>query len=907
MARLPSEMDMERRAMPAQSPGVTVRPVDFSPVKEAANSVAGAVQAFADAQGAVDDYETNRRLLDFKLNSEMALEEAKREMQPGGSGFSETWAKSYRKQAESFVGKGDSNIRPEMRAKIGMALKQQEVMLGERAQRYELGERDRFHIDDLQNVLGRTRDMVTANPSERDRWMTEGHRLIDQSQIPIPDKYRLKQHFGKEVDKAYGEGLVQGIQSKEDLDKVRDLIAPNMPDRRGEKAALRGVAVGERQPDGMSIITAGSGAKFRAHGDYADRFAGLVNDLEAAGVSIKGDQSGGYANRNIAGTTTKSRHASGEAIDINWSENGRGARGSLADQLGPDTIREIAAKNGLKWGGDWRNPDDMHFEVDRGSSVRPVSRRGLTQFAGLNGSEPAPESYRGPMQSLSVDERRAIFRRGEERYGKMVKDAETIIKEQMSVAGDGYVPPKAIMDELEKRVIALNDPMLNAQYATMLGKAELTQRFQKAPPLAIEEVARRERDAAAKNGATKEQDLAIKHVEQLAASVRKSVNDNAMGWAQRVQLEVPMADGPPADLEPSQRARWQMPKQTVQLEQLNFGAPDVDMALARRAEQAKGVGRYYGQAPQMFTTNERDFLKDVLAQGGEPMLQIMGKISGAATKAGIDPAQVMREFSKDAPEVATIGEMVANNADRTLLDTASKALAWKAGMKEKFESTIDKTQAKPDMGELADVLATQPTRVDAVKHTTNLLYEYEARRQGKTQFDNDLYKDIAARVMGQTKDGQGNLYGGVGAQGTGWGDGKWASGGFFGSTPKVLVPAEVRQDRFDDMVGALRATDLPDPPRDGSGQPLPMRDIRRATWVSLGPGRYALELSKDTDGTRVMAMTTGGQPYVLDIRPILPAIQRRKPEIFRGYDENKTGVSEPDPAYGFGFGPPPKK
>lgn len=884
--------------MPAESGGVSVRPVDYSGISSAANSVAGAVQSFADAQGAVDDYDTNKRLLQFKLDSEMALEDAKRNMQPGGSGFSESWQEAYQKRAKAFVGRDDANIRPELRAKVGMALKQQEVMLGERAQRYELGERDKFHIEDLETTLGRTRDMVNTNPAERDRWLSEGHRLIDQSQIPIADKYRLKKAYGKEVDKAYGDGLVQGIQTKDDLDKVRELIAPNAPDRRGEKAALRGAYVDQ--------IKKFEGFSPKASWDYKQHSVGYGTRARFPGEVVSEDE----ANKRLDEELTKAADLV-DKFKPNLDEGTRAALISLTFNAGNGWMQQglgQAVKDGDVPAIKSRL---LQYNKAGGETLPGLVSRRRAEADWVGGSAPgdgsSPESYRGPLQNLSVDERRVIFKRGEERYQKMVKDTETIVKEQMSVAGDGYVPPKKIMDELEKRVLALNDPLLNAQYATMLGKAELTQRFQKAPPLAIEEVARRERDAAAKNGATKEQDQAIKHVEQLAASVRKSVNDNAMGWAQRVQLEVPMADGPPSDLEPSQRARWQMPKQTVQLEQLNFGSQDIDMQLARRAEQARGVGRYYGQAPQMFTTNERDFLKDVLAQGGEPMLQIMGKIAGAASKAGIDPAQVMREFSKDAPEVATIGEMVANNADRNLLDTASKALAWKAGMKEKFESTIDKTQAKPDMGELADVLATQPTRVDAVKHTTNLLYEYEARRQGKTQFDNDLYKDVAARVMGQTKDGQGNVYGGVGAQGTGWGDGKWASGGFFGSTPKVLVPAEVRQDSFDAMVGALRAGDLPDPPRDGSGQPLPVRDIRRATWVSLGPGRYALELSRDADGTRVMAMTTGGQPYVLDIRPILPAIQRRAPQIFKGYDENKTGVSEPDPAYAFGFGPPPKR
>ena len=122
---------------------------------------------------------------------------------------------------------------------------------------------------------------------------------------------------------------------------------------------------------GHAIIDMGQGARFRVSEAHADRFAGLLSDLEAAGVKVDGGQSGGYANRNIAGTNTRSRHADGEAIDINWNENARGAAGKIREVIPPEKIREIAKANGLKWGGDWNNPDDMHFEVDRNADYKP--------------------------------------------------------------------------------------------------------------------------------------------------------------------------------------------------------------------------------------------------------------------------------------------------------------------------------------------------------------------------------------------------------------------------------------------------------------------------------------------------------------------------------------------------------
>lgn len=126
---------------------------------------------------------------------------------------------------------------------------------------------------------------------------------------------------------------------------------------------------------GHAILTSESGARFRVSEQYADRFAGLVSDLEAASVKIDGSQSGGFADRNIAGTNTKSRHAFGEAIDLNWNDNARGKEGKIRDVIPAEQIRQIAARHGLKWGGDWNNPDDMHFEVDRNADYKPSGDR----------------------------------------------------------------------------------------------------------------------------------------------------------------------------------------------------------------------------------------------------------------------------------------------------------------------------------------------------------------------------------------------------------------------------------------------------------------------------------------------------------------------------------------------------
>lgn len=150
---------------------------------------------------------------------------------------------------------------------------------------------------------------------------------------------------------------------------------------------------------------------------YADQFSGLLNDLDANGYPVNGGESGGYNPRNIAGTNTPSQHAFGRAIDVNWQDN---PRGGTQPTIPPFLADSLARKHGLTWGGLWKNPDPMHFEVANGAPP-PVAQRGMTDVAGsqpqfqpmapsmaLGGtnvpppqaSAPSPSTGRPPMPGL---------------------------------------------------------------------------------------------------------------------------------------------------------------------------------------------------------------------------------------------------------------------------------------------------------------------------------------------------------------------------------------------------------------------------------------------------------------------------------------------------------------------------
>lgn len=107
-----------------------------------------------------------------------------------------------------------------------------------------------------------------------------------------------------------------------------------------------------------------AGRSVQLNSSVAPRFVNLVGALQKKGYKIY--SLGGYANRNIAGTSRRSLHSYGLALDINPSSNPvtYGGRGAVKTNL-PPGVAALAAKYGLAWGGNWNGSkqDPMHFSV----------------------------------------------------------------------------------------------------------------------------------------------------------------------------------------------------------------------------------------------------------------------------------------------------------------------------------------------------------------------------------------------------------------------------------------------------------------------------------------------------------------------------------------------------------------
>lgn len=128
---------------------------------------------------------------------------------------------------------------------------------------------------------------------------------------------------------------------------------------------------GEGQGQLASIRTSINGLSTQVAATWQDAFQGLIDELEQDyGYEIEVIH--GYVDRNIAGASTRSWHASGLAIDINPAQNPHNKPPPQGGTLVTDlpisptgsAMPALAAKYGLGWGGEWPSSKDaMHFSA----------------------------------------------------------------------------------------------------------------------------------------------------------------------------------------------------------------------------------------------------------------------------------------------------------------------------------------------------------------------------------------------------------------------------------------------------------------------------------------------------------------------------------------------------------------
>lgn len=153
-------------------------------------------------------------------------------------------------------------------------------------------------------------------------------------------------------------------------------VTPGLADRlglRGKANFMHGQYGGVGQ--NLTTIRLASGKKLTVNAAAAESFRSFIDELEGAGYKISSIS--GYSMRGKRKGGGWSQHAYGNAIDINPDKNAQDGTGRT-DM--PANVRDMAAKYGLSWGGDWSKKynDPMHFEWNGTQPWKNVPSRGDT-------------------------------------------------------------------------------------------------------------------------------------------------------------------------------------------------------------------------------------------------------------------------------------------------------------------------------------------------------------------------------------------------------------------------------------------------------------------------------------------------------------------------------------------------
>lgn len=315
---------------------------------------------------------------------------------------------------------------------------------------------------------------------------------------------------------------------------------------------------------------------------------------------------------------------------------------------------------------------------------------------------------------------------------------------------------------------------------------------------------------------------------------------------------------------------------------VDFAAPPADLARAFRSRviQADVVADAYRRAPDYIRPVERDLLKARLAKGGdEALATVTGLLAGAGTRT----SRVLAEVGGMAPHLAHAAQVTLSTGDPSFARQVAEAQAARA---------VPGAQiAGPKAGDVERVMRTtlgaSLQGLDAAETARTAAAvtawaELEMARRGIAPNMTPNVEEILAEGFQRAR---GRL--GAGAAATGgvadiaYGPPGWVSS--HGSTIKVQVPADVRTERFGDVLAAITDADLAglsDPPSRGDGKPMTAAELRRLAPV-FGPGGYRFATIDPASGQATPLAAKSGAAFTLPWADLAARLRARVPDAFR--------------------------
>jgi len=294
---------------------------------------------------------------------------------------------------------------------------------------------------------------------------------------------------------------------------------------------------------------------------------------------------------------------------------------------------------------------------------------------------------------------------------------------------------------------------------------------------------------------------------------------------------------------------------------LGGDANAINEAVQSRVEHANKVASHYGIPRQILTKSEATALSTALSEAPiEAQAGLLEKVVGAFGPNALD---VMKQISKDAPELAHIGGLMVSGATPDIIDAAMRGKVIKDGTEERAlgEMTDQRTARVRIMDGVSGGSEAMIRTSDRLIAVADLIYLGRGGSAGGA-FDHRLYERALQEAAGMRILGDEEF------------------GGFTTYNKRnILLPSNIKRDGgvdeiFDNMntvddVIALAVTQndrgeivpYDQPPYGfGNDQDIPLSVIKKSYLISVGDGLYKLGYKGNT------LFGPNNQPYLIDLK-----------------------------------------
>lgn len=308
---------------------------------------------------------------------------------------------------------------------------------------------------------------------------------------------------------------------------------------------------------------------------------------------------------------------------------------------------------------------------------------------------------------------------------------------------------------------------------------------------------------------------------------------------------------------------------------------DMSAIMAQRAKSAEQAATQLGVPVRYLKAGEAVAIGKAVRADPANGAGIAGAIVAGAGNAA---PQVLAEFGKDAPVIAESGAIVAFGGSQRAAEDVILGYAKPDGKALKGLKPDAAQQSFQKVSGNALTLGSEDS--SRIERAAASIARKRISEEGL-----DPTSDEAVAVHAQAvQEAAGAVY----DRGVQFGGFANVGGGYFSSGVKVLVPSDIRADRFEDLLHAVTDDDLktlPHQPKAGLGfsagragahhvEKSPAATIRNATPVAV-QGGFAFAAGDITTSDPQWIMGDDGRPFVLDVIGLRDRLAPRVPGAFR--------------------------